>query len=93
MSKLNDFTSITLTDAYGTYMVRQEQTDLSMDKLIDHLLIPLLLACGYQRETIDEHFGFDDSDELQKMDEEAGALAERLAMANSFLHSKGYTGF
>jgi hypothetical protein len=93
MSKLNDFTSITLTDAYGTYMVRQEQTDLSLDKLVDHILIPLLLACGYQRETIDEHLGFNDSDELQKMDEEAGALAERLAKANSLLQSKGYMGF
>ena len=89
MDKHNDFTSITLTDAYGTYMVRQEQTDLSMDKLIDHLLIPLLLACGYQRETIDEHLGFNDSEDFDKL----SILAERLDKANALLVSHGFNRF
>ena len=93
MHKLNDFTSITLTDAYGTYMVRQEQTDLTMDKLVDHLLIPLLLACGYQRETIDEHFGFTNSEDFDSLNAEASVLAERLAEANAFLGTRGMQTF
>lgn len=93
MHKLNDFTSITLTDAYGTYMVRQEQTDLSMDKLIDHLLIPLLLACGYQRETIDEHLGFANTEDFDHLNAEANEIAIRLDKANILLSLNGLQTF
>jgi hypothetical protein len=47
-------TSITLSTQYGNYTISLGTDDLDMEHMIVELVVPLLLAAGYQPDTIKE---------------------------------------
>ena len=51
------YTSISLTNEEGTYIVIRERTEMMADEIVEILVIPLLLAVGYSREGIDAAMG------------------------------------
>ena len=49
----NEFTEITLRNKYGEYTVRVLRGDLLIGEMFDDVVKPVLLAAGYQRESLD----------------------------------------
>ena len=49
----DDFTEITLHNKYGEYVVRVPRGDLLIGEMFDDVVKPVLLAAGYQRESIE----------------------------------------
>ena len=47
-------TSITLSTQYGNYTISLEQDEMCIDAVITDLINPLLLAAGYQPNSIRE---------------------------------------
>ena len=50
-------TSITITDQYGTYTVTKNDDDMTIGDVIEYLVKPVLLACGYSNSNVKELFG------------------------------------
>lgn len=53
-------TKLTLENQYGKYIIEIKEDDLNIDDIMDNLIIPGLLACGYSRNTINDYLGVDD---------------------------------
>ena len=51
---MKNTTTISLNDGYGSYTVEVDKVDMSMDEVFQELVIPVLLASGYQRENINQ---------------------------------------
>lgn len=50
-------TKLTLENDYGTYSVGINKQDLTIGSMFEDLVIPVLLAAGYQQESIDNCLG------------------------------------
>lgn len=59
-----EMTSVTLTNEFGRYEIHSTQACDDIWEVADNLIIPLLLAAGYQRETINELFEGSDNEML-----------------------------
>ena len=51
--RANEFTEITLRNKYGEYTIRVPQGDMLIGELFDDVVVPVMLAAGYQRESLD----------------------------------------
>ena len=49
----DEFTEITLRNKYGEYTVRVLRDDMLIGELFDDVVVPVMLAAGYQRESLD----------------------------------------
>ncbi len=55
--KIEKPTSLTLKDGHGECSIEVPYTGLPMDEMVDNLIIPLLLAAGYHKNTINQWIG------------------------------------
>jgi hypothetical protein len=47
---------ISLTNEYGTYTIELDKECVQLSDYIENLIIPVLLAAGFVRESLDEYF-------------------------------------
>lgn len=52
-------TKLTLTNEYGTYAVESYQSCDHISEVINHLVVPVLLATGWQPKTIKDYITTD----------------------------------
>lgn len=50
-------TTLTLENEYGTYTISVNKQDMSIDEVVDELVVKVLLAAGYHIEIINEVLG------------------------------------
>ena len=54
---MTEFTRITLENENGTYSIEVRQEQMNLVDTFEDLVVPVLLACGYSQEIIDEYLG------------------------------------
>ena len=47
---------IELQDENGTYRISRDNPPITLDEVIEEMVIPLLLAAGYSRQCIDAYY-------------------------------------
>jgi len=48
-------TSITLQNCYGEYTIKINDTDMDISSVLINLVVPVLLAAGYHRNSVKEY--------------------------------------
>ena len=52
---MTEFTRITLENENGTYSIEVKRERMNLVDAFEDLVVPLLLACGYSQQIIDEY--------------------------------------
>jgi len=52
---LEETTAVTISNCFGDYSIEIKDTDMTVDQMFEELIIPVMLAAGYQAKSIEDY--------------------------------------